>query len=160
MNQPQFFITDVQVAGPARIRLAFADGFAAEVNLAAMIASHPVLARLADPDVFNQVGLDEWQRGVMFAGEDDLTLASDNLRAMAVEQAGEFSHQQVIIWMAHHGMTLDAAAQALDISRRMLAYYRSGEKPIPRSVGLAMLGWDIVQLRGQEHAFEYELEAA
>jgi hypothetical protein len=24
----------------------------------------------------------------------------------------------------------------------MLAYYRSGEKPVPRTVGLACLGWE------------------
>jgi hypothetical protein len=61
--------------------------------------------------------------------------------------------------MAHHAMTLDAAAAALDVSRRMLAYYRSGEKPIPRTVGLAMLGWDIYLLRGSKHAFEYDAAA-
>jgi hypothetical protein len=78
----------------------------------------------------------------VFAGDDDLTLASDNLRALILEQAGEYSHQQVIAWMARHGLSLDAAAEALGISRRMLAYYRSGEKPIPKTVGLAMLGWE------------------
>ena len=44
--------------------------------------------------------------------------------------------------MARHELSLDAAAEALGISRRMLAYYRSREKPIPKTVGLAMLGWE------------------
>ena len=30
--------------------------------------------------------------------------------------------------MARHGMTLDTVAEALGLSRRMLAYYRSGER--------------------------------
>ena len=135
--------------------LRFADGHEADVELAEVIARHPTLARLADPDVFAQVQPDEWSRGVLFAGDDALALASDNLRALAVEQDGGFSHQQLVAWMAHHRMTLDAAAEALDISRRMLAYYRSGQKPIPRSVGLAMLGWDIYAVRGSENAFHY-----
>jgi hypothetical protein len=91
---------------------------------------------------FRVVSPDEWNRGVFFAGDDDLTLASDNLRAMAIEQAGGYSHQQVATWMHNHGLALDTAADALGISRRMLASYRSGERPIPKTVGLAMLGWE------------------
>jgi hypothetical protein len=33
--------------------------------------------------------------------------------------------------------TLDAAATALGLSRRMIAYYEAGKKPIPRVVALA-----------------------
>lgn len=40
-----------------------------------------------------------------------------------------------------HGHSFRCGAQALGVSRRMLAYYLSGEKPIPRRVGLAMTGW-------------------
>ncbi|WP_225209908.1 hypothetical protein [Xanthomonas bonasiae] len=47
--------------------------------------------------------------------------------------------------MHRHDLTLDSAAAALGVSRRMLAYYRSGEKPVPRSIGLAMLGWEAEQ---------------
>lgn len=142
MKQPQFVITHVAVAGRQRLALSFADGLAGEVDLHAIVARHPTLARLAKPAVFAKVALDEWRRGVVFAGNDDLALASDNLRALLLEQAGEYSHQQVMTWMHRHALSLDAAAAALGISRRMLAYYRSGEKPIPRTVGLAMLGWE------------------
>lgn len=142
MNQPQFVITRVAVAGPQRLVLRFADGFAGEVDLHDTIRRHPTLARLATSKVFARVALDEWHRGVVFNNDDALSLASDNLRARMIEQAGDYSHRQVIEWMARHGLSLDAAAEALGLSRRMLAYYRSGEKPIPRTVGLAMLGWE------------------
>jgi hypothetical protein len=33
--------------------------------------------------------------------------------------------------------TLDAAAKALGLSRRMVAYYDRGDKPVPRVVALA-----------------------
>ena len=91
---------------------------------------------------------------MVFADDDNLALASDNLRALALEQAGEYSHQQVVVWMLRHRLSLDAAAGALGISRRMLAYYRSGEKPIPKTVGLAMLGWE-----AQQSGFDYEAAA-
>lgn len=154
MNQPQFIITRVEVAGPYRLALAFADGFAGEVDLLDVILKHPTLARLRGEKVFAQVARDEWNRGVIFAGDDDLALASDNLRALVLEQAGEYSHQQLVAWMYRHQLSLDAAADALGISRRMLAYYRSGEKPIPKTVGLAMIGWE-----AQQSGFEYEAAA-
>ncbi len=78
-------------------------------------------------------------------GSDALELAADNLRAGAIEQAGGYSHELLWNWMAHHDLTLDAAADALGLSRRMLAYYRSGEKPVPRTVALACLGWETEQ---------------
>lgn len=155
MNQPQFLITGVTAADPARLMLTFADGQSFEIDLADTIARHPALAALADAEIFIQAAPDEWQRGVTFAGDEELTLASDNLRALGVEQSGGFSHQQLLVWMAHHGLTLNAAAEALDISRRMLAYYRSGARPIPRTVGLAMLGWEVVHAGEAGHAFEY-----
>lgn len=47
--------------------------------------------------------------------------------------------------MARYQLTLDSAAAALGLSRRMLAYYRSGAKPVPRTVALACLGWEAQQ---------------
>lgn len=140
MNQPQFIIQKVLAADKGVLRLVFADGFDAVVDLHEVISKHPTLAELNNPAVFNQVMPDKWSRGVIFAGDDNLTLASDNLRALAIEQAGGYSHQEVIAWMHHHGLSLDNAAEALGISRRMLADYRSGERSIPKTVGLAMLG--------------------
>lgn len=153
MNQPQFVINRVASPQQGRLEIVFADGFSGEVDLHDLIEKHPSLARLKDAEVFADVVMDEWNRGVIFAGEDALSLASDNLRALAVEQAGGYSHQQVINWMHHHGMSLEVAANALGISRRMLAYYRSAECPIPKTVGLAMLGWEA--LKNGHHLNEY-----
>lgn len=159
MNHDHFVLDAVATAGPKELSLSFADGQRFVVSLADVIDKHPTLAPLEDPAVFRTASLHQWNRGVIFADDDALSLASDNLRALAVEQSGEFSHQQLIAWMAHHAMTLDTAAEALDVSRRMLAYYRSGSKAIPRTVGLAMLGWDVYTQRGATHAFEYEAAA-
>ena len=96
MTQPQFIITRVTAQPSARLALSFADGFSGVADLAGIIARHPTLTRLCNGKVFAQVALDEWHRGVVFAGDDDLSLASDNLRTLILEQAGECSHQQVI----------------------------------------------------------------
>jgi predicted transcriptional regulator len=44
--------------------------------------------------------------------------------------------------MEGHGLTLDRAAEALGLSRRIVAYYLSGEQPVPKTVMLATEGYD------------------
>jgi hypothetical protein len=144
MNQPQFIISRVSPVHPLQLALTFADGYETSVNLTQLLNKHPTLRRLADPGVFEKVAPDEWRRGVIFNGDDELMLASDNLRALSYEQAGQYSHQQLIAWMHKHHLSLEKAAEALGLSRRMLAYYKSGRKPLPKTVGLAMKGWEFI----------------
>lgn len=40
-------------------------------------------------------------------------------------------------WMARLDLTIAAASRLLGISRRQIAYYRSGEQTVPRVVELA-----------------------
>jgi transcriptional regulator with XRE-family HTH domain len=44
--------------------------------------------------------------------------------------------------MERHALTLDRAAEALGLSRRTVAYYLSGEQPVPKTVMLATEGYD------------------
>ena len=45
-------------------------------------------------------------------------------------------------WMHRNGLSLSTAADALGISRRMVSYYRTAHKSIPRAIWLACLGWE------------------
>ena len=38
-----------------------------------------------------------------------------------------------------------STAEALGISRRMVSYYRTAHKAIPRSIWLACLGWEVTR---------------
>lgn len=142
-----FTLTSVEVVAPTTLSLVYADGDRLLVNLADIIAKHPALRSLAAPKVFATAALGEWGGSVVWNNDDALELAADNLRARAVEQAGGYSHELIWNWMARHNLTLDTAAQALGMSRRMLAYYRSGAKPVPRTVALALLGWEVEQTK-------------
>lgn len=68
-------------------------------------------------------------------------MSADTLWRLAQEQAGatmtakEFRH-----WRERKELTLAAAAKTLGISRRMVAYYEQGDRPIPRLVALATRG--------------------
>ena len=64
--------------------------------------------------------------------------SSKSLRRPAHAQAGiTMSPDAFRDWRERKAYTLDAAAQALGLSRRMVAYYEQGEKPIPKVVALA-----------------------
>ena len=45
-------------------------------------------------------------------------------------------------WRLMNGLSLSRAADALGLSRRMVAYYSNAEKRVPRTVLLACRGWD------------------
>ncbi len=75
----------------------------------------------------------------------DSELGPDHVYAWAKEQVGEVSHEMLGAWMHRYQLSLFSAAQALGISRRMVSYYRTGAKPIPRSIWLACLGWEVTR---------------
>ena len=145
MSNKQFTITGAKALADGVLALTFADGEALRVDVKPIVRKHPTLRALSDPATFKRVKVGEWGGSVQWAGNDALELAADNLRARAIEQAGGYSHELIVEWMVRHAFTLDSAAEALGLSRRMLAYYRSGEKPVPRTVALALLGWEAEQ---------------
>ncbi len=140
-KQEHFRIAGVKTEKPYRLRLTFGDGSTMNVDLAATIERIPALAPLKDPKLFAKARAGEWGWTVDWI-PGELDMAGDNLRAEAVEQSGGISHERIWDWMYRNGLTLDTAAEALGISRRMLAYYRSGQKPIPRHIWLACVGWE------------------
>lgn len=145
MNTPthaHLRLAAVQPMPGHKLALRFTDDVAMTVDLTAVMDRYPVLSALRDASLFQAARLDEGGHSVQWGDDDKLELAADNLRALGFEQQGHFSATFLWTWMARHHLTLDQAAEALGISRRMLAYYRSGERPVPRTVALACLGWE------------------
>ncbi|MFY9179100.1 MAG: DUF2442 domain-containing protein [Venatoribacter sp.] len=141
MNK-QFIMTKVTALVDHHLALSFADGATFELNLAPLIKQYKSLAALKNADVFAKVALGEGGYSLQWLN-GEIELAGDNLRAKAIEQAGGHSHELVWNWMSRNKLSLTQAADAIGISRRMLAYYRSGEREIPKTVALAMIGWEV-----------------
>jgi len=108
-----------------------------EVDLGTVLRNIPALEKLLDPKIFAKAHLAEWGHGIEWF---DAELGADNVYAWAKEQAGEVSHQMFDTWMHRNGLSLNTAAEALGISRRMVSYYRTAQKSIPRAIWLACLG--------------------
>src|ERR1700712_4611449 len=106
MRPKQFTLISVRPTPTAGLLLRYADGEQFEVSLVEMIKRHPSLERLKDRDVFCTAKVGEHGASVVWANDDDLELAADNLRARAVEQAGGVPHDFIWNWMARHGLTM------------------------------------------------------
>ncbi len=133
-------ITNVAVLGDRRLEIGWDDGRVAAVDFSEVIDALKALAPLKRKSEFARAALSadgwslEWPSGVDFGAEQ--------VRRWADEQAGETMRvADFRVWMDEHGLTQEAAAQALGLSRRMIAYYLSGEKAIPKTVMLATEGW-------------------
>ena len=147
MSKDHFQLTTVEALPDYRLRLTYADGQTFEVDLRPWIETTATLRTLQDPALFARARIGFAGHSVDWI-EDELDLGADNLRNLAVEQAGGIGHERIWNWLHDTGLTLEQAAEALGISRRMLIYYRDGEKPIPRSIWLACLGWEAVRPQG------------
>ena len=147
MSKNHFQLTTVKALPEYCLRLKYADGQRFEVELREWVEGSKTLEALRDPELFARAKVGFAGRSVDWI-EDEVDLAADNLRNLAVEQAGGIGHERIWNWLHDSGLTLDQGAEALGISRRMLIYYRDGEKPIPRAIWLACLGWEAVRPKG------------
>jgi DNA-binding transcriptional regulator YiaG len=130
-------------AAPMTLRVRWDNGDESLIDVSGMIESFRLYAPLRQsPELFRQVRVGEHGTDVVWT--DEIDMSADTLWRRAQEQAGatmtpaEFRH-----WRERKAYTLDAAAKALGISRRMVAYYEQGDRPIPRVVALATRGLEL-----------------
>lgn len=145
MNALQKHLQVTAVAArPGGLVVTFGDGRVFQVDLKRAIGRNPILKPVLTDDLIGKARVIDMGRTVRWPGSEDLEVSSDQLLAWGVEQAGGLSHARFIEWMWKHEHTLDSAAEALGVSRRMVAYYRDGSKAIPRTVALACKGWEVL----------------
>jgi len=133
----------VEPVSPFQLRIAFNNGETLLVDISETVARIPLFADLRDPARFAQARVGEF--GLTIEWGEDIDLGADNLFARAKEQAGEASHEMFFNWMHRNGLSIAQAAEALGMSPRMVAYYRSGAKPIPKHIWLACQGWELLR---------------
>ena len=109
------------------------------VDLTSRPRSH-ALHSLSDPGLFDQVHVGDWGHSV--AWPDGTELGAETLWLETLTAIGRADTRAFLEWRLRHGLSLSAAAQALGVSRRMIAYYSNGEKRVPRPILLACRGWE------------------
>jgi hypothetical protein len=131
-------IERVRAVGPTRLNVLWSDAAQAEIDLQSWL-DKPAFAALRDKAEFAKVQLGDWGHSLVWpsgveAGADALWL--ETLSATRRDDTRAF-----LDWRLRHGLSLTRAAEALGLSRRMVAYYSNGEKPVPKTVLLACRGW-------------------
>ncbi len=137
MSKPPL-IRAVKAKSPATLEITWTTGETLAVDVARLIKRFKLYAPLKNSALFGKAKADPWGHAVNWPGEIDM--GADQLYELAREQAGEWGPERFAAWMAEHGLSLNAAADALGLSRRMIAHYRTGSKPVPRVVALACEG--------------------
>ncbi len=133
-------------AKPLTLRIRWDDkvggGKESHVDLSSLIETFRVYEPLRrSPDLFRQARVGE--HGTDIVWSDEIDMAADTLWRLAQEQAGvTMSPDAFKHWRERKAYTLDTAARALGLSRRMVACYEQGAKPIPRVVALATRALD------------------
>ena len=93
IHDPHHTITALTVHLPTGLAVTFGDGITFNVDLGPMIKAYPTMNALRDTALFSQARIDA-RGGYVVWMDDDLELAADNLRNMAVEQSGGSGHER------------------------------------------------------------------
>ncbi len=137
---------------PLSLRVHWQHGGESLVDVSGLVGAFRVYAPLReDRALFRQVHVGE--HGTDLAWTDEIDMAADTLWRLAQEQSGEtLTAAAFRAWRERKAYTLDGAARALGLSRRMVAYYEQGEKPIPRTVALATRALELADLDSEQAA--------
>ena len=136
-------VLSVAASQPGRLQIEWSTGETLQTDIGEQIERFKLLHPLRDPERFAQAAAGLWGHSVTWG--EDIDMGADHLYELGRPQAGLPTPAEFAAWMKRHGLTLTAAAAALGLSRRMVAYYCAGAKPIPLVVGLACIGWELRQ---------------
>jgi len=127
---------------PLALRIRWDRGDESRVDVSGLIATFHVYEPLRrSRDLFRRVRVGEYGTDVVWS--DEIDMSADTLWRLAQEQSGiTMSPDAFRHWRERKAYTLDTAARALGVSRRMIAYYEQGARPIPRVVALATRALD------------------
>lgn len=144
MNKPPR-IEEVTATAPATLVIRWTTGETMQADIGDWLERFALLAPLKEPTMFTKARVG-WHGHSVEWGED-IELGADQLYTRCKAQAGEPSPAEFNDWMNRNGLSLATAAEAIGMTRRMIAHYRTGSKPIPRHVWLACIGWETLKHR-------------
>ena len=129
---------------PMTLRIRWDKGDESSIDISGLVETFRVYTPLRNaPEFFATVRVGEYGADVVWNSE--LDISADTLWRLAQEQAGlTMSPDSFKHWRERKAYTLDGAAKALGLSRRMVAYYEQGAKPIPRVVALAARALELI----------------
>ena len=110
--------------GGGRIALEWSDGTRAELPLAAG----------------STASIGDWRHSLVWP--DGQEIGADALWLETLSAIGRDDARAFLEWRIANGLSLSGAGEALGLSRRTVAYYSNGDRPVPKAILLACKGWD------------------
>ncbi|WBF67586.1 DUF2442 domain-containing protein [Desulfovibrio subterraneus] len=131
-------IADVKAEKPYVARVTWDNGITAFIDLTDWLNKSRWFAPvLENPAVWSTIRPGGWGGYIEWEG-CEMEVPSSTLWRLHLEQAGEaMRREEFEAWMQRHKLSLTRASETLGLSRRMVTYYKTGEKIIPRTVMLA-----------------------
>ncbi len=115
-----------------RLRLGWSDGSLVEI----VLDSEGLCAQ----DEFAAVDVGDWGHSLVWPNGAEL--GADQLWRLSLAAKGDSDTRKFLDWRTRHGLSLSQSADALGLSRRVVAYYSNGERRIPKAILLACKGWE------------------
>ena len=137
-------IKSARALAPHRVEVIWSTGRIDKLDVGAALKAHASLAPALKKPRFARVAPGEWGHCLSWGGPqgDEIEIGADALWRLAREQTAHAGAVDFAAWRAAQGLSLTQAAHSLGVSRRAVAYYESGAKPVPRVVALALRGFD------------------
>jgi Protein of unknown function (DUF2442) len=132
-------IVTAKATPPETLALKWSDGTRAQIGIGRLFRER-AFRSLRDPKVFERAKVGDW--GHSIAWPSGAELGADTLWLETLSSMGRQDTREFLEWRLRHGLSLTGAAEALGVSRRMVAYYSNGEKPVPKPILLACKGWE------------------
>jgi len=141
VNRPPLILA-ARVVSPMVVEIDCTTRETLRVDLSTVVRESKAFATIRLKSVFEKLVVDEWGHALEWPG--GLDIGADRLYDLAREHAGLPTVAAFSDWMSRNGFSLSTAAEALGMTRRMVAHYRTGRRPIPLTVWLACRGWEVV----------------
>ncbi len=105
-----------------------------------LLWSDGTAAELPAPTTKGPVSVGEWGHSLEWS--DGTELGADSLWLATLTAIGRGDSRTFLEWRLSNGLSLARAAEELGLSRRTVAYYSNGTRPVPKAILLACKGWD------------------
>jgi hypothetical protein len=133
-------ISAVKAKAPATLAVRWSDGTRAELDLSDVLRDK-AFKPLRNAVEFARVRVGEWGHSVEWPSGTELS--AETLWLETLSANGHRDTRDFLEWRLRHGLSLTKTAEALGLSRRIVAYYSNGEKPVPKPILLACKGWEV-----------------
>ncbi len=136
-------IVSVSTGPGMSVTVGLSDGRTVRVALNGLAERLSVFAPLENPDEFATAKAADF--GWTLEWDCGASLDVDRVVELALEQDGMAANVAFRRWQDAHRLSLAQAAAAIGLSRRTVSQYRTGVRPVPRTVALACKGWESEQ---------------